>query len=144
MQGLAGETVDILEAQLGSILLTSKIEINNLLEYYQKGQHDLAQNLATTLTQQYPNHPFGWKVLGALLNQTGKLQDSVVANQKALEISPNDAGGHCNLGITLTKLGRLEDAETSYKKAIAIKPDHAAAHHNLGITLQDRGRIEDA
>ena len=57
MQGLAGENVDILEAQLKS---PAQIEINNLLEHYQKGQHDLAQNLATTLTQQYPNHPLGW------------------------------------------------------------------------------------
>ena len=37
-----------------------QIEINKLLKYYQTGQHDLVKNLATALTQQYPNHPFGW------------------------------------------------------------------------------------
>ena len=128
MQGLTGENVDVLEAQLKS---PAQIEINNLLEYYQKGQHDLVQNLATTLTQQYPNHPFGWKVLGALFSQTGKLQDSVIANQKALEISPNDAEAHSNLGNTLQELGRLEDAKTSYHKAIALKPDYVEAHSNF-------------
>jgi len=187
-RGLTGEKVDVLEAQLPTILLTSnselssinnpsttsqqlkkvstkkekkknasrnllkpnqiksppQIEINNLLEYYQKGQHDLALDLATALTQLYPNHPFGWKVLGALLSQTGKLKDSVIANQKVLEISPNDAEAHTNFGITLQELGRLEDAETSYKKAIAIKPDLAEAHCNLGNTLQELGRLEDA
>ena len=187
-RGLTGEKVDVLEAQLPTILLTSnselssinnpsttsqqlkkvstkkekkknasrnllkpnqiksppQIEINNLLEYYQKGQHDLALDLATALTQLYPNHPFGWKVLGALLSQTGKLKDSVIANQKVLEISPNDAEAHTNFGITLQELGRLEDAETSYKKAIAIKPDLAEAHSNLGNTLQELGRLEDA
>ena len=122
----------------------SQIELNTLLEYYQKGRYDLAQNLATTLTQQYPNHPFGWKVMGALLKKTGKLEDSVVANQKVLEISPNDAEAHSNLGITLKELGRLEDAETSCKQAIAIKPDYAEAHYNLGVTLQELGRLEDA
>jgi len=121
-----------------------QIEINNLLEYYQKGQHGLALNLATALTNQYPNHPFGWKVLGALFKQTGKLQDSAIANQKVLEISPNDPEAHYNLGNTLKELGRLEDAETSYGKAIAIKPDLAAAHCNLGITLKELGRLEDA
>ena len=121
-----------------------RIEINNLLEYFQKGQHDLALDLATALTQQYPNHPYGWKVLGALFCQTGKLQDSVIANQKVLEISPNDAEVHSNLGNTLKELGRLEDAETSYNKAIAIKPDLAEVHSNLGITLQELGRLEDA
>jgi tetratricopeptide (TPR) repeat protein len=120
------------------------VEINDLLEYYQKGQHDLALNLATALTQQYPNHPFGWKVLGALFKQTGKLQDSVIANQKVLEISPDDAEAHSNLGATLQELGRLEDAAASYKKAIAIKPDYAEAYCNLGNTLKELGRLENA
>ena len=121
-----------------------QIELNNLLEYYKKGQHDLAVNLATALTQQYPNHSFGWKVLGALLSQTGKIQDAVIANQKVLEILPNDAEAHYNLGNTLKELGRLEEAEASYKKAIAIKPNFAEAHYNLGITLQELGRFEEA
>jgi tetratricopeptide (TPR) repeat protein len=122
----------------------SQNELNTILEYYQKGQHDLAHSLATTLTQQYPNHPFGWKVLGALNSQTGKLQDSVIANQKVLELSPNDAEVHYNLGITLQELGSLEAAETSYKNAIAITPEFAEAHTNLGITLQELGRLEEA
>jgi tetratricopeptide (TPR) repeat protein len=122
----------------------SKIEINNLLEYYQKGHHDLALNLATTLTQQHPNHPFGWKVLCAILQKKGKFQESIIVNQKVLEISPNDADAHNNLGVTLQELGRLEDAATSYKKAIEIKPDYADAHSNLGNTLKDLGRLEDA
>jgi tetratricopeptide (TPR) repeat protein/2-polyprenyl-3-methyl-5-hydroxy-6-metoxy-1,4-benzoquinol methylase len=187
-QGLAGERVDLLEAQLMKSFLTPnselllknnpsttsqqlkkvstkkekkknslrnltkpnqiksppQIEIDKLLEYYQKRQYDLALNLATALTQHYPNHPFGWKVLGALFSQTGKLQDSVIAIEKVLEISPSDAEAHSNLGITLQKLGRLKDAETSCKKAIAIKPDLAEAHYNLGNTLKELGRQEDA
>jgi tetratricopeptide (TPR) repeat protein len=121
-----------------------QIEINSLLEYYQKGLYELGQNLATNLTQQYPDHPFGWKVLGALLSQTGKLQDSVIANQKVLEISPNDPEAHSNLGNTLKELGRLEDAEASFKKAIEIKSEFTEAHFNLGNTLKELGRLEEA
>ena len=122
----------------------SQVEVNVLLQHYQKGQYDLAENLAKKLTQQYPKHPFGWQVLGVLFKQTGKLQDSAIANQKVLEISPNDAEAHGNLGITLQELGRLEDAEASYRKAIAIKPEYAEAHINLGATLQELGKLEDA
>ena len=121
-----------------------QIELSTLLKHYQKGQFDLAKNLAISLTRQYPNHPFSWKVLGALFQHTGKLQDSVIANQKALEISPNDEEAHYNLGNTLQALGRLEDAETSYKKAIAIKPDFAQAHNNLGVTLKELGKLDEA
>ena len=122
----------------------SRVELSALLEHFQKGRYDLAQNLAKILTEQHPKHPYGWKVLGALFQQTGKLQDAVIANQKVLEISPTDAEAHSNLGITLKDLGRLEDAETSYKRAIEIKPDLVEAHYNLGNTLKDLGRLEGA
>jgi tetratricopeptide (TPR) repeat protein/2-polyprenyl-3-methyl-5-hydroxy-6-metoxy-1,4-benzoquinol methylase len=121
-----------------------QIEINTVIDHYKKGEYELAEILAKTQIEQYPNHPFGWKVLGALSKQIGKLQDSLIANQKVLEISPNDAGAHSNLGITFKELGRLEDAETSYKRAIAIKPNLAEARYNLGITLQELGRLKDA
>jgi tetratricopeptide (TPR) repeat protein len=122
----------------------SQIELNTLLEYYQKGQLEFAQSLATRLTQHYPNHPLGWKVLGSLYKQNGKLRDSINANQKVLEISPNDAEALSNLGNTFQVLGRLQEAEASHKKAIAIKPDYAEAHYNAGITLQELGRLKEA
>ena len=118
----------------------TQIEINNLLECYQKGQYDLAQNSATTLTQEYPYHPFGWKALGAILQQTGNLQGSLIANQKVLDISPNDAEAHCNLGITLKELGRLEDAFNSIIKSIRIKPTVVAK--NLFIAISKKLNIE--
>ena len=122
----------------------SQVELDGLLEKYQKGRFDLAENLAKTITQKYPDHQFGWKVLGALFQQTGRLQKSLIANQRAVEITPNDAEALSNLGNTLKELGILEDAEASYSKAIAIKPDYAEAHSNLGNTLKELGRLEDA
>ncbi len=121
-----------------------QIELSTLLDYFKNEQYELAQNLATTLTQQYPKHPFGWKVLGALFKQTGKLLESVNANQKVLKISPNDEEAHYNLGTALNDLGRLGEAERSYNKAIAIKADMVVAHSNLGNTLKDLGRLEEA
>ena len=144
LQRLQAQSAAIQTARMAYASNPTQNELNTLLEHYQKGRYDIAQNLATTLTQQYPNHPFGWKVMGTLFKKSGKLQDSVTANQKVLEISPNDAEAHYNLGNTLKELGRQEDAETSYKKAIAIKPDYAEAHYNLGVTLQELGRLEDA
>ena len=142
--GLAGEGVEAIEAQLTPIRCPSNEEVNGLVEHYQNGRYDLAEDLAKTLTQKYPDHQLSWKVLGAVFQQTGRLQESLIANQKALAILPNDAEAHTNLGNTLQELGRLEEAEASYSKAIAIKPDLAQAHSNLGNTLQKLSRLEEA
>ena len=44
----------------------SKHQLDNLLQCYQMGNWRKAEILATSLTNDFPKHPFGWKVLGAL------------------------------------------------------------------------------
>ena len=122
----------------------SQDQINRLLVHYQAGRLEEAEELATLLTQQFPKHPFGWKVLGAVLKQTGRLDESLLPMQESVGLSPMDAEAHSNLGVTLKELGKLDDAEASYRKAIALKPDCAEAHSNLGITLRELGRLDDA
>ena len=132
------------QTNLNQVRNPSQVELNALLDLYQQGNYDPAENLAKEITQKYPDHQFGWKVLGAVFKQTGRLQDSLIAIERALGISPNDAEAHNNLGVTLKELGRLDEAEKSYKKAIAIRPEYADAHRNLGITLYEHGRLEEA
>ena len=151
-QGLAGEKFDALMAQLSPIPPTenansaspSQSELNSLLEHYQKGRFSDAEKLALSITERFPKHQFGWKVLGALFGQSGRNSESVNANQTAVTLSPQDAGAHNNLGNTLRELGRLKEAEACYTQAIALKPDFAEAHNNLGIMLQELGRLEEA
>ena len=122
----------------------SQDELSRLLEHYQTGQYDDAEKLAVYITQEFPYHQFGWKVLGAILGQTSRISEAVNANQKSVELAPQDAEAHYNLGITLQKLGRFDEAEASYTQAIALKPGFAEPHYNLGITLQELGRLDEA
>jgi len=122
----------------------SESQINNLLQTYQNGQYGDAETLAVSLTKRFPKHQFGWKVLGVILQQTGRNRESLVPNKKAAALFPQDAEAHSNLGITLQELGRLDEAEASYIQAIALKPDLAEAHSNLGNTLQELGRLGEA
>jgi Flp pilus assembly protein TadD/SAM-dependent methyltransferase len=119
-------------------------QANHLLEHYQSGRLEEAEALATSLTQQFPKHPFGWRLLGAVLKQMDRLSESLAPKQKAAELSPHDTEAHYNLGNTLKELGRLDEAEASYGQAIALKPDDAEAHNNLGVTLQELGRLGEA
>ena len=65
------------------------------------------------MTKQFPRHQFSWKVLGAVLQETGRVSEKLVANQKSVELAPQDAEVHYNLGNALQDLGRLEEAEAS-------------------------------
>ena len=119
-------------------------QLSGLLEYYQNRRFDDAEKLAVSITNEFPKHQFGWKVLGAVLKQTGRVVDSLTAMQKSVNLAPQDAEAHYNLGATLQELGRLEEAIDSYAEAIALKHDSAEAHYNLGITFQELGRLDEA
>jgi Flp pilus assembly protein TadD len=122
----------------------SQQQLKNLLDYYRAGRYDDAEKLAVSITQEFPEHPLSWKVLGAVFGQTGRGSKAANACQKVVALSPEDAEAHYNLGMALQPLGRLEEAEASCRQAIALKPDYVKAHNNLGNTLQELGRLEDA
>ena len=122
----------------------SQAEINILLHQYQTGRFEDAEKLAVSITNEFPKYQFGWKVLGLVLQQTGRVSDSLIASQKSVELVPHDAVAHHNLGNTFKELGRLDEAEASIKQAIVLKPDYAGAHSDLGVTLNELGRLDEA
>ena len=126
------------------IKIPSQAQLNRLLECYQKGHFDEAEKLAVSITQEFPKHPFSWKVLGAILKQTGRVLESLTPSQKAVELSPQDAEAYNNLGITLKELGRLDEAKKCYRKSISLNPGYVEAHYNLGNIFHEMERLEKA
>ena len=51
----------------------SQQQLGRLLEHYQAGRYADSEKLALLMTQEFPNHQFGWKVLGAVLKKTGRV-----------------------------------------------------------------------
>ena len=121
----------------------SQQQLSSLLEHYQNGRLNEAEKLALSITNEFPKHQFGWKMLGAVLGQVGRTSEAVDAEQIAVALSPQDAEAHSNLGNTLHGLGRLDEAETSCRQAIALKPEFAEAYYNLGITLKELERLDE-
>ena len=151
-QGVAEEKLNNLEVQLASKIQTENVNIanppqellNSLLGHYQNGRFNDAGKLAVSITNEFPKYQFGWKVLGAVLGQTGRKSEAVNANQTAVALAPQDAAAHNNLGVMFQELGRLDEALASCNQAIALKPDFAEAHSNLGKTLKQLGRLDEA
>ncbi len=122
----------------------SQAEVNILLAQYESGHYVVAEKLAAAMTQKYPSHQFGWKVLGEALLQLSRLSEALTASQKAVALVPNDSIAHSNLGNLLNTLGRSEEAEASCRKAVELDPGLEEAHTNLGNALMHMGRLENA
>ena len=143
LKALAQKLVSVKEGAI-PIQAPSQSEIQKLINHYENGQYSDAETLAISITEQFPDHQFSWKVLGAVLKQTDRISESLVASQKSVKLASQDAEAHNNLGVTLQEIGRLEDAEASYRQAIVLKSDYTDAHFNLGVTLKELGRLKEA
>ncbi len=119
-------------------------EIDTLVALFTEGRFTEAATLAQSMTVRFPQHEFGWKALGAVFKQMGRIADALLPMQKAAALSPDDFATHYNLGNTLKELGRLEEAEASYRRALQIKPYLEEAQSNLGNLLKDMGRLDEA
>lgn len=126
----------------GKIPSTQEMQV--LVDFFNMGRYAEVLTLAQAMTADFPQHAFGWRVLGTVLKQMGRGEDALAPMQKAVAFSPQDAVALSNLGITLQDLGRLEEAEASFRRALKVRPDYALAHNNLGAILNALGRREEA
>ncbi len=154
LDAIAGEAKTATPSPVGPSLVKETIsfpeaeptdgERNALVALFNQGDYAKAEALARNMTIRFPNHGFGWKVLGGVIRQQGRLGDALAPMQKAAELLPGDAEAYSNLGVVLRALGRQAEAERSYRRAVEIRADFAEAHSNLGGVLQELGRHAEA
>ncbi|MBI3375957.1 MAG: tetratricopeptide repeat protein [Betaproteobacteria bacterium] len=145
-RGLEGAEADALRRRAAAAArpAPSPDEIDALVALCSANRHAEAEAAAREMNQTWPQHGFGWKVLGTVLAGQGRLDEAVAAFQRALELLPPDAGTHHELGNALQALGRLPESEASYRHAIELKPDFHEAYYNLGNALGSLGRTAEA
>lgn len=122
----------------------SRNQIDTLLKHYQSKNYIKAEEFALSLVENFPGHDFAWKILSIVFKKNGKISKSLTANEKLVEIAPQNALAHYNLGNSYRELGKFLKAEASYKKAISFKPDLFEAYYNLGIVSKNNYKLEEA
>ncbi|MBF91194.1 MAG: hypothetical protein CMP34_00120 [Rickettsiales bacterium] len=145
--GVAIEKLKVLSERVQKTSLKiepPQTQLDALLDHYQNCRFDDAEALAKSLTEEFPAHQFGWKVLGAVFKNTNRVGESLGPLQKSVKLSPGDAEAQNNLGNTFQALGRLEEAEGSYKRAVELRHDFPQAHYNLGNALREQSKFEQA
>ena len=118
--------------------------INNLSNYFNNNNLIEAETLSFSLTKKFPNHPFAWKALSAILYANKRYEDALIPLKKNIELSPNDPESHNNLGVILQKLKKFYTSQASYRRAIELKPDYVEAFINLANCLQELNNLKEA
>lgn len=161
-RGLAGEQIESLASRLivpiavktkpakpvagrnKKLLQPTKNDINQVVTLFNQGNSIKTEKQAREFIRRFPSHAFGWKILGSVLQNVGRLDESLAAKIKAVALSPNDAEAHYNLGNAFKARYELAQAEQYYRNAIGIKPDYAPPYYNLGLTLAEQNRWQAA
>ena len=119
-------------------------DLKTLFRYYQHNYFDLAISLAFSITENFPEHPFSWNILGAALLQVGRFEEALSVNQRFVDLCSKDPNAHNNLASTLLEIDRVHEAESSFRKAISLDVNNAVFYNNLGNALAKMLRYSDA
>lgn len=106
-------------------------------------------NSARAATTVSPQNALNWQNLSSIYRSLigfGQNADtfSVIANQQALVLDPNNPQEYINYGGIFYQLGQWDNAINQFQIAVNLKPDFANAHYNLGHALEQKGNLQDA
>jgi tetratricopeptide (TPR) repeat protein len=82
----------------------------------------------------FPNHPHALMLMGSLCEVWRDPKCNMASYlDKAVRLTPGNAGIYLTQGVYLQKRGKLEDAIASYKKSLELNPNSANAHYDIGL-----------
>ena len=112
--------------------MSLNIQINNIVELYQKGQLEEAKNVVSKLIKTNSNIALLHNLLGAINNNLNDFKLAKLSFKKAIKIDANYADAFSNLGAVLIELNEAEDANKNLLKAIQLNPKQIEAYISLG------------
>lgn len=81
---------------------------------------------------------------GYILESEGRLEESITAHERAIELNPQLGQAYINLIQLYARTGRYEKAEQLYRTVTAFRPGLAEAHYNIGVMFAALKRYADA
>ncbi|MGF6273610.1 putative O-linked N-acetylglucosamine transferase (SPINDLY family) [Massilia sp. UYP11] len=142
--GLQGPAIDDIERQLATSGAPDGAEIDSAAVLFAQGRNEEAEHAARALVERFPQHAFGWKLLGGIYHRRGDAQAALNAMAMSARFDSDDAETLSNLGMLLMRANRLDESENVLRRALALQPANADAHNHLAITLAELGRLAEA
>ncbi len=81
---------------------------------------------------------------GLRLAHVGRLEESLIAQSKAIQLQSDFWPAHLAQAVSLRRLSRFKEAEKVYNSLLLAQPYYVKAHFNYGLLLNRLGRQQDA
>jgi TolB-like protein/lipopolysaccharide biosynthesis regulator YciM len=91
-----------------------------------------------------PGYATGYHWYSIHLGITGRVEESILMAERALDLDPLSLPVQMALGVALLWGGRTEESLRVTEKAIELDPGYATAHANLAATYLLQGRFEES
>lgn len=123
---------------------TANAIFDNALRLHKKADLAAAEPLYRAVLQDDPNHIDANCMLGSLLTQTGRIEESLRLLRKVVSLQPEHFVAHHSLGHALKAQGDVQAAIEQYRKAVRINPNYLEGLNSLGCALRDTHQHEEA
>jgi cellulose synthase operon protein C len=117
---------------------------NNLGVALHHGGDPDAEEAFRSALQESRAVPDIWRNLALALQQSGRMEESLGAFERALEADPDSAGTAAGMGVLLLDLGRAEEARSVLLRAVEVDPQLAEARYHLAFALSALGDYQGA
>jgi len=110
---------------------------------YQKHDLDKALTLADDVLKADPKNAEAHFLRGKILLDQRKLEDSVAALTRTIELVPQFGPAYDSRGAAQFKLARIKESLADFDMFIKLDPSKAAAHWRRGLTLYYAAKFAD-
>ena len=131
-------------AELARITQPHPTEVQHLIRLMQNGEFKMVAQLATTITQRYPNAAVIHNILGASFASMQQGEKAEKAYKRAISLDPTNADFHSNLAQYYQHANNHNQAIQSYKAALHFAPYDSKLYYNLGLSYQILGQVGEA
>ncbi len=95
-------------------------------------------------TELAPRHVSAWLLLGMLLLDCDRPDESIACHRRVVEIEPGHAAAWSGLGAGYAKVGNMEQSGAAYARSIELQPGNPGIHMSYAHTLKSLGHRPDA
>lgn len=103
-----------------------------------------AEKAGRTAVERSPEMVGAWNNLGIILQEAGKLEESITCLRKVVALEPENPEACNNLANTLLLTAHFDEAQRFYEMALELHPRYAEANSNLAHLLMKQGKFDAA